>query len=114
MKCPYCNKEAIWCENKEVYGKNYGKSYMIWLCKSCDAYVGCHKNTKDPLGSMANKRLRELRIKCHNLFDPLWSSIPILTRKQAYKFLEEVTGIKHIARATEKECKIIIKKLSNK
>ena len=50
MICPYCNKEAKWCENKVIYGKNYGKSYMCYYCKDCDAYVGCHNNTKFPNG----------------------------------------------------------------
>lgn len=55
MICPYCKRPAKWVENKEIYGKNYGKSYMMWLCKPCDAYVGCHNNTKEPLGTLANK-----------------------------------------------------------
>ena len=61
MKCNHCNKEAEWIENKIVYGRNYGKSYMIWFCHNCDAYVGCHNNTERSLGIMANKELRELR-----------------------------------------------------
>ena len=68
MKCPYCKQEAEWVENKEVYGVNYGRSYMIWLCRDCDAYVGCHKNTKKAYGSLANKHLRHLRVEAKNLF----------------------------------------------
>jgi len=72
MKCQYCNKEAEWVENKEVYGKNYGKSYMIWLCHPCDAYVGCHENSQKPKGTLANAELRKWRIKAHEAFDPIW------------------------------------------
>lgn len=61
--CPYCGNEAIWCENKVVYGRNYGKSYMMWYCQKDDAYVGCHQNTKKPLGRMANRELREIKKK---------------------------------------------------
>ena len=61
MKCNYCNNEAEWVENKVIYGRNYGDSYMIWLCRPCDAYVGCHQNTKNPLGRMSNKEERELK-----------------------------------------------------
>lgn len=68
MKCNYCEQQAQWVENKEIYGRNYGKSYMIWLCKQCDAYVGCHNNTKKSLGTLANKELRERRKKIKNLF----------------------------------------------
>ncbi len=108
MKCPYCDKEAKWCENKAIYGKNYGKSYMCWYCEDCDAYVGCHNNTKTPLGTMANKELRELRERCHKIFDPLWKN-GTMKRKEAYRFLEEKTGIKHIAETTKEDCEKIIK-----
>lgn len=107
IQCPYCGKEAIWCENKEIYGKNYGDSVMCYYCKECDAYVGCHKNTSTPLGTMANKELRELRKQCHLLFDPLWKSGK-MSRKKAYKYLEEKTGLKHIAWCNEEECKKIL------
>jgi len=26
MNCPYCGKEAVWCENKEVYARSVGGS----------------------------------------------------------------------------------------
>ena len=68
MKCNYCNNEAEWVENKEVYGRRYGKSYMIWLCRNCNAYVGCHNNTKEPLGTLADTELRELRKKAKGKF----------------------------------------------
>ena len=84
---------------------------MIYLCRDCNAYVGCHQNTNNPLGTMANKELRELRTECHKLFDPLWKGGK-MNRKEAYNFLKQKTGIKHIAWANEKECKKIIKVLS--
>ena len=74
MKCPYCGKDAKWCENKEIYGRNYGKSYMCYFCKPCDAYVGCHNNTERPLGIIANAELRALRKKVHLHMDPYWKS----------------------------------------
>ncbi len=86
--CPYCKKEAPWVENKEKYGKNYGKSYMCYYCKECDAYVGCHNNTRNPLGTMANKELREWRMKCHALIDPLWK-YGKMTRSQMYRMLRK-------------------------
>jgi len=108
MKCPYCKKKARWCENKEIYGRNYGKSYMTWLCKDCSAYVGCHNNTKKPLGSMANKELRQWRMAAHEVFDPLWKSKK-RTRKQAYKILNRFMGkIAHIGESDVNQCKKII------
>lgn len=68
MKCNYCNKEAEWVDNKEIYGKSYGKSHKIWLCRPCDAYVGCHQNSKRPFGTLANRELRSKRIIAKTLF----------------------------------------------
>jgi len=112
MICPYCNKEAKFCENKEIYGKNYGKSYMCYYCKDCDAYVGTHNNTTRPLGRMANKELRNLRMKCHAKFDVLWKS-GYLTRRQAYKYLSELMemGSAHIGNFNEEQCLRCLDKL---
>jgi len=105
MICPYCKKETVWCENKEVYGKNYGKSYMIYLCKPCDAYVGCHNNTKRPLGTMANKELRMWRGKAHANIDPIWKSGK-MTRKDMYGFLSKTFGFDiHVAESDIDMCK---------
>ena len=87
--CPYCFKEAEWVENKEVYGVNFGKSYMIYLCRPCNAYVGCHNNTTRPMGTLANKDLREMRSKAHNLIDPIWQKKK-LSRSEVYQVLEYI------------------------
>ncbi len=118
MKCPFCQKEAVWCENKEIYGKNYGKSYMCWLCKPCDAYVGCHCNTQRPLGTMANKELREWRMKAHAAFDPLWQKYPKNRkgrRGQEYEWLAKKMKVKeiHIGESNIETCKKIIEICSN-
>lgn len=104
MKCPYCNREAIWCENKEVYGRNYGKSYMMWLCKPCDAYVGCHNNTKEPLGRLANEDLRKMRRKVHIKIDPFWKDGKY-HRGQVYKTISDILGFQfHAGDSTKKIC----------
>ena len=110
MKCNYCGKEAEWVENKEIYGKNYGKSYMVWLCRDCDAYVGCHNNTKEPLGILANKELRELRKQAHALFDPIWKEKG--SRAKAYAWLVKNTGVQHIGESTKEEALKVISFLS--
>lgn len=89
MKCPYCNKEAQWVSNEAIYGFRVGRSYMIWWCQPCDSRVGCHNNTKKPLGTMANANLRVLRVKAHREFDKMWQhgESGIVSRKEAYKIL---------------------------
>ena len=106
-KCPYCSSKVRWCENKEIYGRNYGKSYMIWLCDNCKAYIGCHHNTKSPLGTLANKELREERKKTHAMFDIIWKE-GTMTRKDAYKILNKHFGeVVHIGWTDIEWCKKI-------
>ena len=115
MICPYCNKEAGFVDNKIVYGKRYGNSYMMYVCLDCDARVGVHLNNPDrPLGTMANKELRKLRMECHNSFDKLWKS-GYLKRKEAYKYLSELmsTDEAHIGQFNKDECLSCLKKLLN-
>ncbi len=110
MECPYCKKQAIWCENKEIYGKNYGKSYMCWLCKFCNAYVGCHNNTKNPLGTMTNAETREWRKKVHEKIDPLWKSGKI-SRGKLYRNITRQLGLKksyHTGYSDIEQCKKIL------
>ncbi len=106
--CPYCDNPAKWVENKEIYGKNFGPSYMIWWCKPCDAYVGCHKNTTNPKGTLANKKLRASRVRAHAVFDPLWRS-GRMNRKEAYALMASWFGREmHIGGANDVECAQIV------
>lgn len=108
MNCPYCRKEAQWVANEQVYGRRYGKSYMCYWCKDCDAYVGCHNNTKTPLGTMANKPLRELRKKVHSMIDPLWKSKKY-SRGMVYARLNDTFGKDiHVGEADEVMCEELI------
>lgn len=108
MNCPYCNKKAEWVENKVIYGKNYGKSYMCHYCKDCDAYVGCHNNTKTPLGTMANPELKKWRRKVHAYIDPLWKDNKI-HRKNLYEKLSFFMGKEyHTGNCDIKDCKKVL------
>jgi hypothetical protein len=109
MICPYCEKEAIWTSNEVVYGRRYGKSFMCYYCKECDAYVGCHQNSKNPLGTMANKALRVKRMEAHAVIDPLWKSGKY-SRRQVYDRLSDAFGFRvHVGASDEKLCEEIIK-----
>lgn len=109
MNCTICGKPAEWVENKEVYGRNYGTSYMIWLCRPCDAYVGCHKNTKEAKGTFADRPTRQARRAAHAIIDPLWQSKKY-RRDTVYRRLSEAFGYTvHVGGATKEECRDIIK-----
>lgn len=103
--CPYCGQPAEWVENKEIYGKNFGTSYMVYLCRPCKAYVGCHLNSKKPLGTLANKELREWRKRVHALIDPLWKE-GRMSRGAMYETLSSNLGYPfHVGESDIKKCK---------
>ena len=86
--CPYCHARAELVDSKYIYGTDYGNK--IWVCKNfpvCDAYVGAHKKSDKPFGSLANAELRELRMECHNKFDKLWKTRiwPDRVKRQDYE-----------------------------
>lgn len=106
--CTYCGNEAEWISNEAIYGYRAGESWMIWLCRDCDAWVGCHRNTTRPLGTIANKELRGLRVAAHNHIDRLWRS-GRYKRTTVYLALELVFGrVIHIGQADEETCRRIL------
>jgi len=101
VKCPYCDGDAELVESNVVYKPwhDYGK---LWLCRHCWAYTGTHSNSKRhvPKGRLANKELREWKIKAHAAFDPLWNRkiskegcSKSQARKAGYKWLAEKVGV---------------------
>lgn len=108
VTCPYCGKEAEWVENKEIYGRNFGKSIMCYLCRPCNAYVGCHNNGKNPLGTLANKELRTWRMAAHKVVDPFWQSGQV-RRWKVYKLMADKFGREiHIGGSDIDTCKAVI------
>ena len=104
--CDYCKKPAKLVDSAEIYG---GVSYgMVWACLPCNAWVGCHQNSKThaPLGRLANAQLRKAKIAAHAAFDPIWHRLvqngqsKSSARKDAYLWLADQLGIK------PKECHI--------
>lgn len=71
--CPYCKKASTLYEDSGVvyHGRNFGP---VYACLPCEAWVGCHKGTTNPMGRLANKELRDWKRKAHNYFDPLWKA----------------------------------------
>lgn len=111
LLCPYCGSAAVLKDSAAVYGEPWG---MMWVCgryPACDAYVGAHKGSNRPLGTLANKALRESRRVAHGVFDPLWKS-GAMSRDQAYAWLSAQLGVPpekcHIAMFTEEQCRRVV------
>ncbi len=113
--CPYCGDKANLVDSSVVYKQSYG---MIWLCEPCDAYTGCHRSSTrfKPLGTLANKKLRELRKETHKVFDPIWRKRK-MSRSEAYHWLARQMEIDpkkcHVAMFDEFKCKIAITIIKN-
>jgi len=90
--CPYCGNAAVLMDSAAVYhGRSYG---LIYACLPCGAWVGVHKGTKIPKGRLADKALRDARMKTHAAFDKLWIEGCFRDcRGGAYRWLQEAMGL---------------------
>lgn len=92
-KCPYCQRNATITTGAVIYpARTELATASFWLCRPCNAWVGCHKGTRKPLGRLANANLRRAKMATHRAFDPLWKEGD-WTRSQAYAWLAEKLGI---------------------
>ena len=97
-KCNICNGDVIYISNSKIYGKEYG-SGKCYYCTKCGSYVGTHKtNHKKALGILANKEMRDMKMKCHSLFDLKWKNESTskkrhIARRKAYKELANKLNI---------------------
>lgn len=88
--CRYCGGKIDLADAREIYGSSVTRlgleNEKIYLCRTCNARVGCHKGTNQPLGNVANEVLRLKRRETHEIFDAFWRR-KALTRTQAYQWL---------------------------
>lgn len=91
--CPYCERPSQFVRGSVVYPHRPDLSALhFYACMPCDAYVGVHRGTSKPFGSLANAPLRAARKQAHAAFDPLWKT-KILTRHRAYIFLARLLDV---------------------
>ena len=96
--CNICGGDVVFTSNSVIYGREYG-SGKCYLCTSCGAYVGTHKpRPREALGILADPEMRELKKKCHEIFDSIWQCEPTrkrkyLKRQSLYKQLSDLMGI---------------------
>lgn len=129
LTCGYCGRAARFRETSEhIYqGLDWGP---VWECPVCDAYCGCHPDTGQPLGTLANKALRTQRREVKLLFNPLWEDVDgaypyvapggrprlrRIMRTRAYAWLAEQLGLSkddcHVAMFDEAMCRRVVQLL---
>lgn len=108
--CSYCNEHSVvlvtgsvvYTHRKDLANLNF------WQCSKCKAYVGTHRGTIVPLGSVANAGLRKERSYTHKVFDKLWRNTHF-TRNEAYRKLARhlhiAENVCHIAMFDTELCK---------
>lgn len=109
-RCLHCDALAEKVVDASVRGHRSGNR-VIWVCRVCDAWVGCRRGTDKPLGLPANAEVRAARRLAHKHFDQLWKSGE-MTRTEAYKWLSQVMGLRyeqsHIARFDLDQCRRVV------
>jgi len=112
VKC-HCGAHAALRPASVVHGGK-AKGEYLYVCSrypACDSYVGIHRASLKPLGTLAGKELRGKRIEAHKVFNLLWES-GLMKKWQAYKWMEAKFGLcgrqAHIAKFSEYMCDELI------
>lgn len=87
-QCNCCGSfEVSLVNNSSIYGKSYGDWPYAYFCKDCKSYVGLHKATDLPLGTLADAQTRRLRKKVKEAFMVLQRVKFAGDRDKAYAWL---------------------------
>lgn len=113
-RCPYCGCHTIYRSADGIYRENT-RNEMLYVCKNyprCDSYVRVQPGTRIPLGTVANRELRELRIEAHRQFDKLHKR-GYMSKHDAYQWLGGVLGVTareaHIGQLSMLSCNLVIR-----
>jgi len=115
VTCGECGSEAELATGADIYPHRRDLWHKdFWRCRNCGARCGCHKGTKNPLGSPAGPETRKARQSAHAAFDPIWrGDRKIMDRRKAYCWLSGVTGIEqekcHIGMMTKDQALLVVK-----
>ena len=111
--CPYCGQFSKLVTGLAIYPHRPDlEDKWFYQCAPCEAYVGCHKGTKQSLGRLANAELRVAKSRAHAAFDPLWE-IGKMDRHQAYAWLAKELGLDkkhcHIGMFDVDQCDAVVR-----
>lgn len=113
VRCWYCKGTASLQPDSVVFGE-HARGVQLYVCDrypACDSYVGVHRNSQHPLGTLANKQLRWKRKRAHEVFDVLWTS-SLMSKTQAYKWMQARLSLApaqaHIGKFSVHMCDMLI------
>ena len=116
IKATQRHTSAVFCINcqkvvrayKETGDKIYAhrpdlQHKIFYVCPNCLNYIGTHRDTGEPLGTIPTPELRECRKELHTLLDPLWKYTKF-DRSKVYEMVSEEIGYTfHIAQINNME-----------
>lgn len=105
--CPSCEVATRLAHMSEVAPDRPDRHDRVaYVCDSCGNWVGCHANSAKPLGVPANAGVRFMRVRLHEMLDPLWqnagdryfnaddrAAMRGMARRRVYGFLAAALGI---------------------
>ena len=113
ISCPYCGAKAV-RRSAQVVRRNAGSGEEVYVCARypvCDAYVAAHRDSRLPMGTLANRKLRQMRRDAHLALNRLWED-GYMSKKEAYRWLQVQLGLPeaeaHIAHFSEYRCAQVI------
>lgn len=102
-------RPAGYVHDKLLYGHK-----LLYVCSrypQCDCYVSAHSDTRRPMGTLADKELRTLRINAHTAFSRIWE-MGIMRKKEAYFWMGIRLGLTkeqaHIGLFSKERCRQLI------
>lgn len=116
IKCPYCGSRALPRPASVICGsKAADPAAPYYVCArypACDSYVAAHRDTRLPMGTLADSALRRKRIEAHRAFSRLWED-GLMTKRQAYLWLQAKLGLPereaHIGKFSLFRCEEVIR-----
>lgn len=75
---------------RDLHHKNF------WMCPDCSNFVGTNNRGegRKPLGVIANKEMKKIRMQIHAMLDPIWQSNRA-KRADLYKKISEKLGYEY-------------------
>ena len=115
ITCPYCGSRAYLRPAFVVHGSQTedaeAKLYVCARYPTCDSYVGAHRDTRLPMGTLADPARRRKRMEAHAAMERMRED-GLMTRKQTYRWLQTQLGLPeedtHIANFQEYRCQKVV------